>query len=238
MIAIYVETGPGEIKKDLMKTRIKNINPVFYERTHEGESFYDVYARLIKDRIIFLTEDITSENASVIASLLLLLNTENSDEPISFYINSPGGQVEAFFAIYDMMQLINAPIKTVGIGEASSAAAILLAAGTKGMRYATQNCNVMIHQIQIMGHSEGSGTDVENEAKEIKRIKKRLTETLARHVGKSYRKVFNDCEIDKYMSAGEALEYGIVDGIIQPKKAIPELIKGRNIAGKKINESA
>lgn len=209
-----------------------NINPVFFERTSDGETFYDVYARLIKDRIIFLTEEITSENASIIASLLLLLDTENPEEPISFYINSPGGQVEAFFAIYDMMQLINAPIKTVGIGEAASAAAILLSAGTKGMRYATQNCNVMIHQIQIMGHTEGSGTDVENEAKEIKRIKKRLTETLARHVGKSYRKVHNDCELDKYMSSSEALEYGIIDAIIQPKKLIPDLIKSRTTAKK------
>ena len=201
---------------------LKNMNPVFWEKTKEGEVLYDVYSRLVKDRIIFLHEEVDSSVASVIVALLLILDEEDNETPISIYINSPGGAVESLFAIYDLMQLIKAPIRTICVGEASSAAAILLAAGTKGLRFATVNSRIMIHQIQI-GGVEGSGTDVETTAKEIKSLKKRLTEILARHTGQSYRKVLRDCEVDKYMSAEEAKNYGLVDEILQPTKIIPEL---------------
>lgn len=202
--------------------RYKNVNPVFFEKTKDGEILYDVYARLVKDRIIFLHEEIDSEVASVIVALLLVLDQEDKEEPISLYINSPGGSVESFFAIYDVMQLVHAPIKTICVGEASSAAAILLAAGSAGMRFATTHSRVMIHQIQI-GSMEGSGTDLENTAKEVKALKKKLTEVLARHTGQSYKKVLNDCEVDKYLSSEEAKAYGIVDEILLPTKVIPEM---------------
>ncbi len=197
------------------------MNPIFIEKTKDGEILYDIHARLIKDRIIFLHEEVDSEVASNIVALLLLLDKED-DSPISLYINSPGGAVEGLFAIYDMMQLVKCPVYTFCVGEASSAAAILLAAGDAGHRYATRNSRVMIHQIQIDG-VEGSGTDVETTAKEIKSLKKRLTEILARHTNQGYRKVLRDCEVDKYLSADEAKQYGIVDHILEPTKPIPEL---------------
>lgn len=214
------------------KRRYDNINPVFFEKTKDGEILYDVYARLVKDRIIFLHEEIDSNVASVIVALLLVLDEEDKEEPISLYINSPGGSVESFFAIYDVMQLIHAPIKTICVGEASSAAAILLAAGSAGMRFATVNSRIMIHQIQI-GSVEGSGTDLENTAKEVKALKKKLTEVLARHTGQSYKKVLRDCEIDKYLSAMESKEYGLVDEILLPTKNIPEIKPHKHVSRKK-----
>lgn len=213
--------------------KIKNLTPMVYEKTTDGEVFYDIYSRLIKERIIFLTEAIDAEVASTIAATLFFLDHQDSEEDISLYINSPGGAVEeGLFVIYDMMQLIKAPIKTVCIGEAMSAAALILASGTKGKRYALPNSKIMIHQVQVDGVG-GTGTDVMNQVKTIKETKKRLTELLARHCGQPYRKVYSDCEVDKYMTAEEALEYGIIDNILQPNKQIPELTKNKKEKKKK-----
>ncbi len=198
------------------------MNPLFYEKTKEGEALYDVHARLVKERVIFLSEEIDSETSSIVAALLFLLDQENDVEPISLWINSPGGDVQAFFAIYDMMQLVRSPVKTICIGEANSAAAILLAAGSKGMRYATANAHVMVHQVQVDGVG-GTGTEVEIEAREVKKLKNRLTELLARHTGHSVGKIRRDCEHDKYLDAETAKEYGIIDHILGPNKQIPEL---------------
>jgi len=213
--------------------KVKNLTPMVYEKTSDGEVFYDIFSRLIKERIIFLTEAIDAEVASTIAATLFFLDHQDSDEDISLYINSPGGAVdEGLFVIYDMMQLIKAPIKTVCIGEAMSAAALILASGTKGKRYALPNSKIMIHQVQVDGVG-GTGTDVMNQAKSIKELKKRLTELLARHCNQSYRKVYADCELDKFMTAEEALEYGIIDSILQPSKEIPPLIKNKKEKKKK-----
>jgi ATP-dependent Clp protease protease subunit len=203
--------------------QFRNINPIFFEKTKDGEAFYDVYARLVKDRVIFLTEEIDSDTASVVSSLLFLLDREEKEEePIQLWINSPGGNVNDFFAIYDMMQLVKSPIKTICVGSASSAAAILLAAGTTGMRFITPNSHVMIHQIQVESVG-GTGTEVEIEAREVKKIKVKLNEILARHTGHTTAKIKRDCEHDKYLDAKAALEYGIVDHILGPTKTLPAL---------------
>jgi len=202
------------------------INPIIFEREANGnESYHDIYSRLVKDRVIFIAEAICQESASIIAATLLWLNTQDSEEPISLYINCEGGEVEAgLFVIYDMMNLVQAPIRTYCIGEASSAAAVILAAGTKGERYALPNSRIMIHEVQASDIG-GSGTDIENQTKSVRYINKRVTEILARHVGKPHSVVMKDCKIDRYMSAEEALEYGIIDHIIQPNKKIPDLVK-------------
>jgi ATP-dependent Clp protease protease subunit len=203
--------------------QFRNINPIFFEKTKEGEAFYDVYARLVKDRVIYLTEEIDSDVASVVSSLLFLLDREDKDEePIQLWINSPGGNVNDFFAIYDMMQLVKSPIKTICIGSASSAAAVLLSAGSPGLRYITPNAHVMIHQIQVDGVG-GTGTEVEIEAREVKKIKNKLNEILARHTGHTTAKIKRDCEHDKYLDAKAAVEYGIADHILGPTKKLPEL---------------
>jgi ATP-dependent Clp protease protease subunit len=203
--------------------KYRNINPIFFEKTKDGEAFLDVYARLVKDRVIFLSEEIDSSTASTIVALLFLLDREDKEEePISLWINSPGGDVNDFFAIYDMVQLVKAPVKTVCIGSASSAAAILLAAGSPGLRYATPNSHVMIHQIQV-DNVGGTGTEVEIEAKEVKKINDRITEILARHTGQTKTKIRKDCQHDKYLDASAAREYGIIDHILGPTKPIPDL---------------
>lgn len=198
------------------------MNPLFYEKTKDGEMLQDVYARLIKDRVIFLNEEIEPEAAGIICALMFLMDTENSEKPISLWIQSPGGDVNSFFAIYDMMQLVKAPIKTVCIGSASSAAAMLLASGTQGLRYATPNSTIMIHQIQVDG-IRGSGTEIEIESKELKKIKDRLNSILARHTGKTVAKIKRDCEHDNYFDAQAAMEYGIIDHVLGPTKTLPEI---------------
>lgn len=202
--------------------KVSNINPIFFEKTKDGDQIWDIPSRLVKDRIIFLNGEITSENASNLSALLFLLNRESSDKLISLWIDSPGGDAQGFFAIYDMMQRIECPIRTICTGQASSAAAILLAAGTPGQRYAAPHSRIMIHQIQADGIG-GSGTEVEIETKEIKKIKKEITETLARHTGQTVAKIKRDTVHDRYMSANDAIAYGIIDKVFGPKKQLPEL---------------
>jgi ATP-dependent Clp protease protease subunit len=200
----------------------KNMNPLWYEKTRDGEMMTDVFARLVKDRIIFLVGEITQESASTIVAMMFLLNNQSKEKEINLWIYSEGGDVSGFFAIYDTMQLIEAPIRTVCFGSASSAAAMILAAGSKGKRHCLPNSHVMIHQIQV-GFNGGTGTELEIEAKEAKKIKNRLTQNLARHTGQLESKVRHDCEYDKYLDAESALEYGIIDSIMAPSKEIPEL---------------
>ena len=200
------------------------LNPVYYERTKDGEMFYDIPSRLIKDRVIFLSEPITSDVAGIISPLLFMMNTENPKEKISLWLNTPGGDAHAFLAIYDMMQLVEAPVETVCIGNAMSAGALLLAAGSKGMRLATPNSKIMIHQIQI-GGIYGSGTDVQIESKEIENLNTKVLEILARHSGRTLAEVRADCTHNKYLSAQEAVKYGIVDKVLPMHKKIPALKK-------------
>ena len=206
-------------------------NRKFYTSVEDYQGYSDniglrdeVNKILFKNRTILLSSEINQFDATTIAGLFLILNSDNSEDPITLIINSPGGEIEGFLAIYDVMQLITAPIKTIILGDASSAAAMLAAAGSRGLRFATENAHVMIHQMQL--DSGGGGTtEVEVEMKACKKMNKRVLEILSRHVGKSYRKVYLDCKHDKYMTAQEALEYGIVDEIIMPTKDIPPLKK-------------
>lgn len=202
---------------------VKAIHPMIYEKTRDGEMLYDVFSRLVKDRIIFLAEEITADVGTTIAATLLFLDKQNDKQDISLYINSPGGSVcDGLYTIYDTMQYIKSPIKTVNIGEAYSAAAVLLAAGSKGKRLAFANSNTMIHQVQV-GDLSGPASDVEEETKRIKLLNNRIMTTIAVHTGQTFSKVKNDCLEDLYLTAEQALEYGIIDQIIVPNKKLPEL---------------
>ena len=188
-----------------------------YEKTKEGEVVYDVYSRLLKDRIIFLYEEIDSEVATRLVALLLYLNSESKTREIKLMINSTGGSTEGFFAIYDAMHMINAPIRTICVGEACSAAAELLASGTPGRREATPNASIMIHSIQI-DELSGSMTTIQRDMDRMKRINSRTIKILSENTGQSIAKITKDCKVDRYMTAQEALDYGIIDKIQKPRK--------------------
>ncbi len=188
-----------------------------YEKTKDGEVVYDVYSKLLKDRTIFLYEEIDSEVASKVVALLLYLNSESKTKEIKLYINSPGGESSGFFAIFDAINHISAPVRTICIGEACSAAADLLAAGAPGRREATPNAQIMIHSIQIEDMS-GSMQTVIKDVERTKKVHKRTIEILAENTGQPVSKVMKDCKVDKYMDAEEALEYGIIDKILHPAK--------------------
>jgi ATP-dependent Clp protease, protease subunit len=195
-----------------------------YEKTKDGEIVYDVYSKLLKDRIIFLSEELDSEVASKTIALLLYLNAESRTKEIKIYINSVGGNIDSFFAIYDTMQQISAPVKTICVGEACSAASVILAAGSAGKRLAYPHSMVMIHNLQI-SDMEGSKAEIKDQVKLIDKLSAKFIEILARHTGQPLAKVRKDCEKDKYLTAEEALEYGIIDKILTPKKKIPPLRK-------------
>lgn len=198
-----------------------SLNPLFYEKTKDGEQMYDISSRLVKDRRIFLNCEIDDDVASTIVSLIYLLDKENKKEKINIWINSPGGCLEGLLAIYDIMNYVEAPICTVCMSQAASAAAVILAAGTPGMRYVMPNSEVMIHQIQT--GFDGSTPQIETKTKELKRRQNVLNEILARHTGQTIAKIKRDTTNDKFMTAQEAVDYGLADNIWQPKKKIPEL---------------
>lgn len=187
--------------------------PTVIEKTANGERAYDIYSRLLKDRIIFLGGAIDDVVANSVIAQLLFLDSQNSKEEIKIYINSPGGDVVSALAIYDTMQYIKADVSTICVGMAASAAALLLSAGAKGKRVVLPNGEVMIHQ--VMGGAQGQATDIDIHAKHILKTKKRLNEILAKHTGKPVSKVEKDAERDYFMSADEARKYGIVDKIIK-----------------------
>ncbi len=185
---------------------------------HEGrmERAYDIYSRLLKDRIIFLTSPIDDHVAGLVIAQMLYLETQDPEKDIYLYINSPGGQVTAGLAIYDTMQYIKPPVVTVGLGMAASMAAVLLAAGHPGKRLILPHSRVMIHQ--PWGGVQGQATDIEIEAREVSRLKRILNEILARHTGQPLEKIEQDTDRNFYMSAEEALKYGIVDRIVELRK--------------------
>jgi len=186
--------------------------PYVVEQTSRGERNYDIYSRLLKDRIIFLGEEVNETTASLVVAQLLFLESEDPGKDIQLYINSPGGMVTAGMAIYDTMQYIKCDVSTICIGLAASMGAFLLAGGTKGKRFALPNAEVMIHQPS--GGAKGQATDIQITAENILKTKKKLNEILAANTGKSYEQVAADTERDYYMSAEEALEYGLIDGVI------------------------
>jgi ATP-dependent Clp protease protease subunit len=189
-----------------------NLIPIVVEQTNRGERSYDIYSRLLKDRIIFLGSPINDEVANLVVAQLLFLDAEDPDKDIHLYINSPGGSITAGMAIYDTMQYVKADIQTICIGMAASMGAFLLAAGTKGKRYALPNSEVMIHQ--PLGGAEGQATDIEIRAKRILKMRDRLNQILAERTGQPLEKIKQDTDRDYFMTAEEAKEYGLIDHVI------------------------
>ena len=189
--------------------------PIVVEQTGRGERSYDIYSRLLQDRIIILGSPIDDNVASVVVAQLLFLQAQDAQKDISIYINSPGGVVTAGLAIYDTMQVISCEVATYCIGQAASMAAVLLAAGTKGKRFALPNSRIMIHQ--PLGGAEGQATDISIQAQEILRIKANLNSMLASHCGRSVEDVTRDTDRDNFMSAEEAKAYGLIDDVLTRK---------------------
>jgi len=187
--------------------------PTVIEKTSYGERAYDIYSRLLIDRIIFLGSAIDDHVANIVIAQLLFLDNQNPEKDIKIYINSPGGSVTAGMAIYDTMQYIKADVSTTCIGMAASMAAVLLAAGAKGKRFALPNSEVMIHQ--VMGGMEGQASDIKIHAEHILRMKERLNKILSKHTGKDIKSVENDTDRDNFMSAHESLKYGLIDKVIE-----------------------
>ncbi|MDP2471605.1 MAG: ATP-dependent Clp protease proteolytic subunit [Candidatus Palauibacterales bacterium] len=188
--------------------------PYVIERSSRGERTYDIFSRLLMDRIVFLGTAINDDVANVVIAQLLFLQAENPDRDINIYINSPGGSVYSGLAIYDTMQYLTAPVATICMGMAASMGAFLLAAGTPGKRSALPNSRIMIHQPS--GGSQGSASDIEIQAKEVLFARERLNELLAKHTGQTVERIGEDVDRDRYMSPDEAVDYGLIDRIIEP----------------------
>ena len=186
--------------------------PYVVEQTGKGERSYDIYSRLLLDRIVFISGEVTDEMANAVCAQLLFLQSQDAEKEISVYVNSPGGSVTAGLAIYDTMQFVKCPVATYCIGQAASMGAVLLAAGAKGRRFALPNARIMIHQ--PWGGAEGKASDIEITAKEILRLKEVLNGILAKHSGKTVEEVTRDTDRDHFMSAAEAKEWGLVDRIV------------------------
>ena len=195
-----------------IETKALNLVPMVVEQTSRGERAYDIYSRLLKERVIFLVGGVDDHVANVIVAQLLFLEAENPEKDISLYINSPGGVVTAGMAIYDTMQYIKPDVSTICVGQACSMGALLLAAGAKGKRYALPNARVMIHQPS--GGSQGQATDIEIQAREILALRQRLNEVLANHTGQSLDVIARDTERDNFKSAEAARESGLVDEVL------------------------
>jgi ATP-dependent Clp protease protease subunit len=189
-----------------------NFIPMVVEQTGRGERAYDIYSRLLKDRIVFLGSVVTDEVANLITAQLLFLESEDPTRDIYFYINSPGGSVTAGLAIYDTMQYIRPEVSTVCVGQAASMGAVLLAAGNKGKRYALPHSRIMIHQ--PLGEFQGTAMDVDIQAKEILRMREQLNDILMKHTGQSLKKIEKDTDRDFFMTGKQALEYGLIDEVI------------------------
>ncbi|MFQ5916319.1 MAG: ATP-dependent Clp endopeptidase proteolytic subunit ClpP [Candidatus Binatia bacterium] len=197
-----------------------NFIPIVVEQTGRGERAYDIYSRLLKDRIIFLGSPIMDEVANSITAQLLFLESEDPERDIYFYINSPGGSVTSGLAIYDTMQYIKPNISTVCLGQAASMGAILLAAGAKGKRFALPHSRIMIHQ--PLGGFQGTATDVDIQAREILRMREELNEVLMKHTGQTLKKIEKDTDRDLFMTGKQALEYGLIDEVIVNRQDVDQ----------------
>jgi ATP-dependent Clp protease protease subunit len=195
--------------------------PVVVEQTSRGERSFDIYSRLLKERIVFLGTPIDDNVGNLIMAQLLHLESEDPEKDINLYINSPGGDITSLFAIYDTMQYIKPDVSTIVMGQAASAAAVLVLAGTRGKRYALPHSRVLLHQPH--GGAEGQAVDIEIQAKEFTRYRRLLEELIARHTGQPLEKVVKDTDRDFILTAPEAVEYGVVDEVITTRKMLPEL---------------
>jgi len=191
--------------------------PYVVEQTGRGERSYDIYSRLLKDRIVFLGGQVTDDLANLITAQLLFLESEDPEREINMYINSPGGSVTAGLAIYDTMQFVKPPVSTLCVGQAASMGSFLLAAGAKGRRYALPHSRILIHQLS--GGFEGQAADIEIQARETLRIREIVNEVLSRHTGKSIKQIEKDTDRDNFMSAAQAVEYGLIDEVITARAA-------------------
>ena len=194
---------------------MSNLIPYVVEQTSRGERSYDIYSRLLKDRIIFLDGEVNSDTASLVVAQLLFLESEEPDKDINLYINSPGGVITAGMAIYDTMQYVKPDVSTICVGMAASMGAFLLAAGAKGKRYALPNAEIMIHQ--PLGGAQGQATDIKIQADHIIRIKEKLNRILAEKTGQPLEKIAADTERDNYMTAEEAAAYGLIDKVVEKR---------------------
>ncbi len=194
------------------KQKILSYIPTVIESSSKGDNAFDIYSRMLRERIIFLGEEIDDDLANSIVAQLLILDAENPEKDIMMYINSPGGVITAGMAIYDTMNHIRADVCTICLGEAASMGSFLLSAGAKGKRMALPSARIMIHQ--PLGGAQGQATDIEIEAKEILRMKKELNTLLAQHTGQTVEQIYKDTERDNYMSAQEAMEYGLIDKVL------------------------
>jgi len=194
-----------------------NLIPTVIEKTHYGERAYDIYSRLLKDRIVFLAGPIIDPIANSVIAQMLYLAAQDPEKEIKFYINSPGGVLTSALAIYDTMQYVKCPVSTVCVGAAASGAAVLLAAGTKGKRFALPNAEILLHQVAISGLA-GQAVEVEIAAKQVVKLKDKINKILAKHTGQSLERLERDTDRDFYLSAPEAKEYGIIDEVIKTKE--------------------
>ncbi len=193
-----------------------NLIPYVVEQTNRGERSYDIFSRLLKDRIVFLGGEIDDDTANLVVAQMLFLEMEDPDQDIMLYINSPGGSISAGMAIYDTMHYVKCEVSTVCVGMAASMGAFLLAAGAKGKRKALPNAEIMIHQ--PLGGARGQATDIAIQAEQIMRIKRKMNELLSKHTGQTIKTIEKDVERDHYMTADEALKYGLIDEIIAPRR--------------------
>jgi len=205
-------THPQEHNPRAFEPQGLGLIPMVIEQSGRGERAYDIYSRLLKERVVFLVGPVNEVSANLIVAQLLFLESENPDKDISFYINSPGGSVSAGLAIYDTMQFIKPDVSTLCIGQAASMGALLLCAGSKGKRFCLPNSRVMIHQ--PMGGFQGQASDIEIHAKEILYLRGKLNEIMAKHTGKSVDQIARDTDRDNFLSGDEAMQYGLVDRIL------------------------
>lgn len=196
---------------------MSSLVPVVVEQTGRGERAYDIYSRLLKDRIVFLGYPVSDEVANLVTAQMLFLESDDPEKEINFYINSPGGSVTAGLAIYDTMQFIKPPVSTLCLGQAASMAAILLLAGEKGRRYALPNSRIMMHQ--PLGGAQGQATDIDIQAREILRVREEINSIVMRHSGQNLRKIEKDTDRDMFLSPEQAVEYGLIDEVIVSRRS-------------------
>jgi ATP-dependent Clp protease protease subunit len=196
---------------------MSSLVPVVVEQTGRGERAYDIYSRLLKDRIVFLGHQVTDEVANLVTAQLLFLESEDPEKEINFYINSPGGSVTAGLAIYDTMQFIKPPVSTLCLGQAASMGAVLLLAGQKGRRYALPHSRIMIHQ--PLGGAQGQATDIDIQAREILRVREELNNIIMRHTGQQLKKIEKDTDRDMFLTPELAVEYGLIDEVIVSRRS-------------------
>ena len=201
------------IRNSALHTEMLGMVPMVIEQSGRGERSYDIYSRLLKERVIFLVGPVNDQTANLVVAQLLFLESENPDKDISFYINSPGGSVSAGLAIYDTMQFIKPDVSTLCTGMAASMGAFLLAAGAKGKRFSLPNSRIMIHQ--PLGGAQGQASDIEIQAREILYLRERLNLMLSQHTGKSVEEIARDTDRDNFMSAEGAVEYGLIDKVME-----------------------